>query len=105
MIAWPDFLLLLEGEPTHVPAPKTHYSKDILIDSDVPIFCTSAKEILMIKNGVVMERENEMMEVRWKHFKLFSQIPPAEQRTLQPCGHCFAAFVLPDHILLNSQIE
>ncbi|XP_072021057.1 uncharacterized protein [Amphiura filiformis] len=95
IIAWSDFLLLLEGECVHLPAPKTHYSRDIEIDSDVPIFCTSSQPIQLVRGGAVQERETAMMTVRWKHFVFNSQIPSTQQRRLKPCGRCFAALVLP----------
>jgi hypothetical protein len=103
IIAWNDMLLLLEGEPTHLPAPKTHYNRDILIQKDTPIFCTSSQEIRMVKGGVIIERETEMMAVRWKHFSFHSQVPADQQRHLLPCGHCFASLVLPP--LPNTQSE
>ena len=31
---------MLEGQMVHLPAPKTHYAKDIVYDKDTPIFCT-----------------------------------------------------------------
>lgn len=38
IIQWHDFLLLLEGQMVHVPAPKTHYAKDIALEKDTPFF-------------------------------------------------------------------
>ncbi len=40
-IAWKEFLLLLEGQPIHFPAPKTSYARDIYLQRDKPIFATS----------------------------------------------------------------
>ena len=34
IIPWHD-LLLLEGKPVHFPAPKSHFSYDILLDADI----------------------------------------------------------------------
>ena len=36
-----DLLLLLEGHVIHFSAPKTLYSKDILIEKETPIFAMS----------------------------------------------------------------
>lgn len=94
IIAWADFLLLLEGEAVHLPAPKTSYAKDFVIESDTPIFCTTSQPIQLIRGGVVLERETAMMAVRWKHYQFYHQIPFAQQRRLRPCSRCFAAFVL-----------
>lgn len=89
-------LLLLEGECVHFPAPKTHFSRDILLDKDTPVFCTSSAEIRLVRGGVTDERESEMMSVRWKKFSLHAQIPADQQRSLRPCARCFA-----DLLLLN----
>ena len=32
-----DFLLMLEGQMVHLPAPKTHYAKYIVVDRDTNI--------------------------------------------------------------------
>ena len=68
VIPWHDMLLLLEGEPVHLPAPKTHYTQDILLTSDTPIFATSSSELQFIKHGVICDTETEIMKVRWKIF-------------------------------------
>ena len=41
VISWQDLLKLLEGDKVHIPTPKTHYTQDILLEKDVPIFATS----------------------------------------------------------------
>ena len=41
-------LLLLEGQPVHFSAPKTHYAQGIVFEKDTP-FCTSKSEIVAIK--------------------------------------------------------
>lgn len=93
LIPWHDLLLMLEGEPVHLPAPKTHFSHDIQLVRDTPIFCTTKRRLLYIKNGIVDERETEMMAVRWKVFDFKFQIPEARQRRIQPCSKCFADLV------------
>ena len=40
-----DLLLLPEGEPVHLQAPKTHYTQDTLLTGDTPIFATSCFEL------------------------------------------------------------
>ena len=63
---------MLEGQPVHLPARKSHYAKDLVLENDTPIFATSKHELVFIKNGVIYETETEMMSVRWKvfHFKV-----------------------------------
>ncbi len=94
LIPWHDLLLMLEGELVHLPAPKTHYTEDIQFAKDTPIFCTSKRPLMFIKNGVVDDRETEMMAVRWKVLYFNHHIPEDEQRRLPPCAKCFAELVL-----------
>lgn len=53
-------------ENVHLPAPKTNFVQDILVSADKPIFATSSDEMKLIKNGIIVEGETEMMAVRWK---------------------------------------
>ena len=41
---------------------------------------------LFINNGMVDDREGEMMAVRWKIFELKAQIPETSQRAIPPCS-------------------
>lgn len=96
LIAWKEFLLLLEGQEVHLPSPKNHYSKDIVIKHDVPIFATGKGKITYVgRYQTTDERETEMMSVRWKYFEFKYQIPQHEQKDILPCRKCFArlAFV------------
>jgi len=94
LITWHDFLLMLEGQMVHLPAPKTHYAKDMVFEKDTPIFCTSKHQFIFVKNGVIDDRETEMMCIRWKVFTLNYQIPADEQRYVPSCSKCFARFIL-----------
>lgn len=94
VIPWHDFLLLLEGDTVHLPAPKTHFAQDICLTNDVPIFATSSSEIKYITGKVVSQRESNMMDVRWNVVKFHHVISESEQKTIPPCKHCFANFVL-----------
>jgi len=88
VIQWHDFLLLLEGQLVHLPAPKSHYAKDIAFTGDTPIFATGKNPIVFIKNGALDDKETEMMNVRWKIFRFHAQIPQEKQKQLPPCGKC-----------------
>ena len=94
IIAWNDLLLLLEGQPVHLPAPKSHFARDLFLTSDVPIFCTSAHQIVYVRGGEVDERETEMMSVRWRNFTLHHQIPQTSQKQVAPCARCFAQMIV-----------
>lgn len=94
LIAWKELLLLLEGQKVHLPSPKNHYAKDICIDHDIPIFATGKSRITYIgRYQTADERETEMMSVRWKVFDFNYQIPENEQKSVPPCGKCFAKLV------------
>jgi len=99
-IAWKTLLLLLEGETVKLPAPKNQFSKDIEISTDIPIFATS-KEAVMYKgpNNFRDDREDRMMEVRWKIFRLNVEITEDQQKCIQPCGRCFAELVFTGEIV------
>ena len=94
IIAWQDFLLLLEGQVVHLPAPKSRFAEDIKFDRDTPIFCTTKQPLTFVKNGSVDDRETEMMAVRWKVFTFIHQIPVEQQQEMQPCSSCFARLIL-----------
>ena len=95
IIAWKDFLLLLEGQPIHFPAPKTLYAKDILLKRDTPMFATSKSQIVYVgKYNSSDDRETEMMAARWKVFQFTRQIPQSEQIELPSCARCFSELVM-----------
>ena len=90
VIAWKDLLLLLEGDPVNLPAPKNVYDEDIHVRSDVPIFATSRKEIkYKAPYNVVDETEDEMMRCRWKIFKFDHIFEESKQKKIKPCAKCF----------------
>ena len=94
IIQWHDFLLMLEGQLVHLPAPKTHYARDIVFEKDTPIFCTGKQPFVYIKNCVIDQREMDMMSVRWKIFYFNVQIQQDVQKEIPKCSKCFATFVL-----------
>ena len=94
ILPWSDMLLLLEGHVVHFAAPKTTYARDIEFSSDTPVFATSKSSIVFITGSIVDERETEMMDVRWRKFNFFHQIPISAQKTVTPCGCCFAKLLL-----------
>ena len=59
----------------HLSAPKTHHANDLALDEDTPIFCTSNSRIRYVSQCAINERETKMMEVRWKVFSVWKQIP------------------------------
>ena len=94
LIAWKDFLNLLEGITVHLPAPKNNYKSDIELKTDIPIFATSKERISYVgRYNTTDPMETEMMMARWKVFEFNYQIPQDEQENISPCGKCFADLV------------
>ena len=77
----------------HLPAPKTHFAKDITLTNNTQIFCTEKHRLVYIKNGMD-ERECGMMDVRWKIFHVTYQIPQEQQRELPSCARCNSGLVV-----------
>jgi len=76
LIQWDDFLHLLEGKTVNVSAPKNHFSKDVSIAKDTPIFATGKSAVKHIgKYNLSDDRETEIIAVRWKVFN-FSRDHP-----------------------------
>lgn len=94
IIPWHDLLLMLEGDVVHLPAPKTHYSTDICLQRDTPIFATGKGPLIYVKNGVIDQLETDMMSSRWRILKLHYQVPREAQREIPPCGKCFSKLVV-----------
>ena len=94
IIAWADFLQALEGDTVHLPAPKTFCKQDIELTNDTPFFATADAPLVLIKGTSIDRANTHMMDVRWRMFHFWRQIPQAEQQNLISCGHCFAKFIL-----------
>lgn len=94
LIKWSDLLRLLEGDPVHFNAPKTHYAQDILLTADTPVFATSIAAIRRYQNPSLAQVETEMMKMRWKVFEFQHQISIEEMVDVAPCEKCFAKMIL-----------
>lgn len=95
VIPWRDLLLLLEGEPVHIPTPRNHFRHDVCIEKDTPIIATSISKITY--QGSYQARssaEDEMMDSRWKTFSFSKKIPEEKQIKMQPCPKCFSDLIL-----------
>ena len=82
---WDDFLRLLEGQIVNLPAPKNHYSRDIRVDMDTPIFATRKAEITY--SGPYNARdslENAMMANWWKVYNFSHVITPCDAKDIPP---------------------
>ena len=94
MIAWQEFLNLLEGQTVHLATPKSHYAQDIILSSDIPVFATSISMIKFSGSRIAnVKGENAMMEARWRKFQFFAQIQVSEQNEAESCPRCFSELV------------
>ena len=65
-----------------------------MLEKDAPFFATSDAPLALFMGGSVDRVNTEMMDVRWRMFKLHRQIPRDEQKHIKPCGSCFAKLIL-----------
>ena len=96
VIAWSDFLLLLEGATVKLPRPKNLFATDLCIDrtNKIPFFATSKEPIQFSKFNVIDQKETDMMSSRWRTFNFTYQIPAKEMISMEPCPACFCNLVL-----------
>jgi hypothetical protein len=96
ILPWSDFLNLLDVDKLNVAAPKTFFSTNKEWTALQPIFGNGPSEIEYRVNGINVEQETRMMQVRWRYVKLKYTIPDEKlDTTIIPCARCFA------HLLLN----
>jgi hypothetical protein len=78
----------------HIPTPKTHFSEDIELTSDIPFFATSVAPITFVGKCSDPDGEDAMMGTRWNELKFTYSIPTDEQLKFPPCCRCFAQLVM-----------
>ena len=88
VIAWESLLLLLEGDVTHLLAPKNSSARDIEISWDTPIFATADMPIVYTRGGFADSINTRIMDVGWRQFHFYSVIQEDRQVDLVPCSHC-----------------
>ena len=92
LIAWPDFLNILEGAAQRIPAPKTHHPEDIVWSYKSPIFATSDDKLVACDGKKIDKYNTKMMDNCWIYFEFIR--PLTVTRKIPPCGRCFARFIL-----------
>ena len=80
----------------HLPVPKTFYKQDSELTSDTPFFATAETPLVLVKGTSIDQAKTQMMDVHWRTFRLWRQIPQAEQQNLISCGHWFVKFISDD---------
>ena len=84
-----------EGDIVHLPAPINFSKEDFELTRDILVFATANTPIVFIYfGGSICHANTEMVNVRWRFFLFWRQIPPAEKLHLSHCGHCFAQLTL-----------
>lgn len=97
VMAWNMFLNLLEGTVVNISMPKNFHANDFEWSERQPIFATSDKPIVRIKNGSYDQGETQQMAQRWKILHFQHQYLDEEcNYDLIPCGACFAKLILDE---------
>ena len=94
IVAWSDMLLALEGDTVHLPASKHLSSHEVKLQRGTYFLATSDASIVLVKEGSTDHTNTRIMNVKWRFFHLWRQIPVDEKQELVPCGHFFARFIL-----------
>ena len=63
---------------------------DLELNKDTPLFATSDGSLLLIKAGAIDSLNSCMMNVRWRFYHFWNQIPQEKQQELILWGRCFA---------------
>ena len=95
VMPWNMFLNLLEGVKVNISMPKNFYAKDYEWSERQPIFATSDKPIVRIRDGSIDLGETQQMAERWIVINFQHQyINGRANYDIEPCGSCFAKLVL-----------
>ena len=95
VMPWNMFLNLLEGATVNISMPKSFYAKDYEWSQRQPIFATSDKPIVRIRNETLDEGETQQMAQRWKILKFNHQfLDDKANYNLINCGACFSKLIL-----------
>ena len=57
-IQWHDYLLMLDGQLVHVPAPKSHNAKEIVFKIDTPVCISPKKKQIMWPRSSLDDKES-----------------------------------------------
>ena len=63
------------------------------LDKDKPIFSTTKRPLTYIKNGVVDDRECQMMAVRWNTIYFNYKFPQHQQMNAATRARCFTGLL------------
>lgn len=96
IVEWDVLLRLLEGATVKLKRARNQYATDatVLRSNTIPIFGNGSEFIESISFGLAKQREQEMMNQRWKIYYLRHRIPNELRVHIAPCGACFARLTL-----------
>ena len=69
IIQWHNLLQMLEGQSSHLPAPKSYFSSDLEFTRDTPSFLHRETGFALRRGEVIDKRETKMMVVHWHSFQ------------------------------------
>ena len=71
------------------PPAQNVCSRDLELNKDTPLFATSDGSLLLIKAGAIDSLNSCMMNVRWRFYHFWNQIPQEKQQELILWARCF----------------
>ena len=98
-LSWDSLLVWLEGSAITVPVPRNQGAEDVLYTSAAPVFVSSGEkfriglEACMKENISDREKQNDMMDSRFRFFAFPCSRPAAELIQCPPCGRCMALWL------------
>lgn len=96
VMAWAQFLNLLDGSPLSIGMPKSHFACNTEWRAQQPIFATSDGPIQRItKDGRVDAGETAQMNERWVRMD-FTHRFMSPDYSLVRCARCFASLILEE---------
>ena len=98
-LSFDSLLVWWEGEAFRVPQAQNHYKGDALYSERAPLFASSGSKLrIALEEAVRMqvnpERQNDMMDARWRYFHHSVSMDPDPQKTAEPCAKCFCHWLV-----------
>lgn len=96
LIEWDVLLRLLDGSSVKMKRPRNLFSTDAELprSNTIPVFANGADMIESVCYGNGKQREQMMMDKRWKLYAFHHRFADEVRVDLDPCGACFARLAL-----------
>ena len=106
LIPFDTFLRLLEGDKqVKLSSPKNHFSQDILLTGDAPVFATSGASIKYSGSEPNPDELTKHMDNRWNVLKFFKVIKQEDEKEVPSCKACFANLVKLGDVAPGSEVH